>query len=109
MLVSRCNRFDVSNLDEIQLALSADLNFEFLTILYRTCFSLKFAFLCVSISDFDDSNLSIDLNSLNKSMKFQIEYFMILVYTTESYAFQFFEKFNLNFRFVFVIVLNERM
>ena len=37
-------------------------------------------------------------------MRFQIEYFVILIRTTESHAFQFLKKFNLNFRFIFVIV-----
>ena len=62
----------------------------------------------MSISDSDDSNLFIDLNFLNESMKFQIEYFVILVRTTKSHASQFLKKFNLSFRFVFDIVLRER-
>ena len=63
----------------------------------------------MSISDFVDSSLSIDLISLNESMRFQIEYFVILARTTESHAFQFLKKLSLSFRFVFVIVLNERI
>ena len=56
-----------------------------------------------------DSIFSIDLISLNESMKFQIEYSVILIRTIENHAFQFLKKLNLNFRFVFVIVLNERI
>ena len=63
----------------------------------------------MSISDFDDSSLSIDLIFLNESMRFQIEYFVILTRTTENHAFQFLKKLSLSSRFVFVIVLNERI
>ena len=78
-------------------------------ILYRACFSLKFAFCCVSKLNFRNSIFSIDLISLNESMKFQIEYFVILTRTIESHASQFLKKLSLNFRFVFVIVLNGRI
>ena len=63
----------------------------------------------MSISSSDDSSLSIDLISLNKSMRSQIEYSVTLVRTTESHAFQFLKKLSLSSRFVFVIVLNERI
>ena len=63
----------------------------------------------MSISNSDDSSLSIDLIFLNESIKFQIEYSVILVRTIESHASQFLKKLNLSFRFVFVIVLSERM
>ena len=78
-------------------------------ILYRTCFSMKFTFCCASKLSFTSSNLFVDRIFLNESMKFQIEYSIILIRTIESHAFQFLKKFNLNFRFVFVIVLNERI
>ena len=70
---------------------------------------MKFAFCCASRLSFTNSNLLVDLIFLNESMRFQIEYSMILIRTTESHASQFLKKLSLSCRFVFVIVLNERI
>ena len=70
---------------------------------------MKFALCCASKLSSTNSNLLVDLIFLNELMRFQIEYSMILARTTESHASQFLKKFNLSCRFVFVIVLNERI
>ena len=70
---------------------------------------MKFAFCCASRLNSTNSNLLVDLVSLNESMRFQIEYSMILARTIESHAFQFLKKLSLSCRFVFVIVLDERI
>ena len=69
---------------------------------------MKFAFACALRSNFVNFSLFVDFVSLNESIKFQIEYFVTLIRTIKSHASQFFEKFNLSFRFVFVIVLSEQ-
>ena len=66
---------------------------------------MKFVFVCESKLNFVNFCLFVNLIFMNESMKFQIEYFEILIRTIESHAFQFFETLNLSFRFVFDIVL----
>ena len=79
-------------------------------ILNRTNCLLKSLFCYIFKLNYINSyTISIDFIFLNKFMKFYIEYFMILICTIENQIFQFFEKFNLNFCFIFVIALNKQL
>ena len=78
------------------------------TILYLVNFSMKFVSSCAFKSNFLSFNLFADLTFLIKSIKFQIEYSIIFVFTIDNHAFQSLNVLNLSFFLLFVILLSER-